>query len=115
MDKRKHPRAAFRCSVTVWRNGETTRLNAYTKNLSLEGVCVVLQDELAINEEVRLQIDLGDSLPPLTSQAKVVWTLAYRLDEPPIQSTTRYQTGFHFTDLSGTDRARIEKMVSQRA
>jgi hypothetical protein len=83
--------------------------------VSEDGACLVLNDEILIGEEIRLQIDLGDGLPPIVCPARVIWTLAYREETYPIESTTRYRTGFRFVSIPETDRVRLRKVISQRA
>ena len=114
MERRKHPRVLYRCAVTLWRGPAPVRINCYTKNVSQEGVCLVLDEELPIHQEARVQLDLDDGLPALVCQARVVWTLAYRAADYPVDSPTRYQTGFHFTDISETDQSRVHRVISQR-
>lgn len=113
-ERRKYPRVLYRCSVILWREAAPQRINAYTKNVGRQGACIILDEELPIHQEVRLQIELDDTLPPIVCNAEVVWTLAYRMGDYPLKSSTRFQTGFNFLDLNETDRARLARIISER-
>ena len=112
IQKQRYPRALYRCTVSLWTSEGPVRVNCFTKNVSTGGLCIVMQDQLDVSQQVRLQIHIEDSLPPVVCEAVVRWTLAYRMNVPPSPST-RYETGFEFCEISPTDRARIEKVVSE--
>ncbi len=109
MDKKKYPRALYRCTVSLWKNHEAARIVSTTKNVSTGGVCIVLQQELEASQEVRLEIDLGDDQPPVSCHALVRWTVTSRSPNGPFQ----FETGFQYTAISDSDRTRIERIVEK--
>ncbi len=109
MDKKKYPRALYRCSVNLWKNAEATRIVSMTKNISNGGVCIVLPQELEPGHEARLEIELDDSEKPLSCYAQVRWTVPSRTPS----GTFQYETGFQFTDITDPDRTRIERIVEK--
>ena len=115
MDKRKHKRALYRCSVSLWRKSTPVRFNSFTKDISVSGVRIVLDEELPILQDVRLQMDIQDDLPPIVCEGVVKWTLAHRQEGASSDAPMRYQTGFQFSGLSDTDRVRLQKIISQDA
>lgn len=109
MDKKKYPRAIYRCTVSLWKNQEAARIVSTTKNISSSGVCLVLPDELETLQEVRLEIDLGDGSDPVSCYAAVRWTVSSRSPNGSFQ----YETGFQISGISDSDRARIEYIVEK--
>ena len=109
MDKKKYPRALYRCTVNLWKNDQATRLACTTKNVSSGGVCIVLPQELELSQEVRLEIEPDDGETPVSCYAQVRWTVSARAPGGSFQ----YETGFQFTTLSDHDRERIEKIVEK--
>ncbi len=111
-EKKRSPRALYRCTVSLWRGTEPIELDCYTKNISTGGVCVVLPEKLEIGQEVRLQLQLDDGNPPADCHARVKWTLAYRTNTPP-QPSSLCEVGFQYTELSSPDLSRIERVVTR--
>lgn len=71
--RRKYPRVNYPCSITVWRKGGASEVvMANTANISGGGICVYLNEVLAIDTELEVRIDNFFEGGPLKCRGKVV-------------------------------------------
>jgi Tfp pilus assembly protein PilZ len=75
-----------------------------TKNLSAGGMCVVVENPLAVGSEAQLDFTLPDSGTPISCIGRVVWADRAR---------SKCELGLVFLDLPDEARARIEEFVQQ--
>ena len=73
-----------------------------TKNLSAGGMCVVVDNPLAVGSEAELEFKLPGSTEPITCTGRVVWADRAR---------SKCELGLVFLDLSDEGRTRIEAFV----
>lgn len=111
MDKRRFPRAHYRCKVIVVRKRHKEKLNAYTANIGLGGVCIILEQDLEKFSEAELFIYFDDGQAPLDCIGRVVWVVKH---EPLDKSKpVEFDTGIEFVTLKDIDKLRIERIVQQ--
>lgn len=111
IDKRKFARVSFECIVTVNKRGTPLVFHTRTENISLGGICVILEKELFKYTPVDLELFLPDDFPTVKGKGTVIWSIkrAKYLKKKP----SEYDTGIEFVDLSDEDKARIEHIVNE--
>jgi len=109
IDRRKFPRANYKCLVTVRKKDGVQTFTTQTENIGAGGVCVILPERLEIFSNVDLVITLLDGMPPIKSAGSVVWTV--KSCEPKKAKANCYDTGVEFADLSKEQAELIEKVV----
>ncbi len=110
-DKRKFVRVSFECTITVKKRGTPLVFHTQTKNISLGGICVILEKELSKYTPVELELFLPDDLPPVKCQGTVIWSIksSEYLKKKPLQ----HGMGIEFVELFDEDKARIEHIVNE--
>ena len=82
MDRRRFPRAHYRCKIIVVHRRHKEKLSTFTENIGLGGVCVVLSKELDKFSEAELLIYLEDGQMPLDCVGRIVWVVRREFAEP---------------------------------
>lgn len=101
--KRKYPRVNYPCSITVWReDGSSEVVMANTANISGGGICVFLNEALAIETPLEIRIDNFFEGNPLKCRGKVV---RCRTDVSSINSRQKFfEIGVEFFDMEDAQR-----------
>jgi Tfp pilus assembly protein PilZ len=76
-----------------------------TLNISAGGMCVLTADPLREGMVPSLSFTLPDNADPVACHGRVVWCRTSRID-PEL-----FEVGLSFTDISDTDRDRVESFV----
>ena len=107
-ERRRHPRAKARWSVTL----ETAQgvINTETLDISLEGAFVRCLDPLQPEEPFKMVINIPNSDRRLAVDSEVVWVNVHG----PDHSVTPRGMGVQFTQLSGHDRQFLSRMIINR-
>lgn len=111
IDKRKFARVSFECTVSVKRRGGSFVFHSRTENISVGGVCVILEKELLKYTPVELELMLPDDFPPVKCQGTVIWSI--RRAEYLSKKPSQYDTGIEFVGLFDEDKGRIEHIVNE--
>ena len=111
MDKRKFPRANYKCSVTIKRGGAPSAFNTHTENIGVGGIAVVLDKPLDIFENVQIELALGDNKPSIKCMGSAVWVVKHSTFEKHIPP--KFDTGLEFIDISEEDLARVDAIVNE--
>ena len=111
IDKRRFPRANYRCKIIVVRKRHKDKFSTHTENVGMGGVCVVLDKELDKFSEAELMIYFEDGQPPLDCVGRIVWVVKRESLSPgkPVE----FDTGIEFVSLKENDKLRIERIVQQ--
>lgn len=112
-NKRLFPRAEAQIPLrwrqyTVEKSGEkkyTSEFLTVTKNISAGGLLFSTKEPLPVGEVLEIKMELPEE-PPVVCLARIV-----RIEE--VQDETVYNVAVCFLDLSGADRARINKFVTE--
>lgn len=105
---RKERRRFFRLDrelVTYYRraaSGDLPPLAALSRNISLGGVLVALEEKFAVEERIELEIVLGDREPPINVHGRVV-----RVEADGA-------CGIEFLEISPSDAVRLETYLKAR-
>ena len=107
-ERRRQPRAKAKWSVTL----ETAQgvINTETLDISLEGAFVRCLDPLKPEEPFKMVINNPNSDHRLAVDSEVVWVNVHG----PDHSVTPRGMGVQFTQLSGSDRQFLNRMIINR-
>ncbi len=103
-EKRTHPRVAVTLSII--------RLGA-ALNISQSGMCVLVDDPLPIDYEVKLELALpnleiesGESSDTVQVEGVIVWSkYSEQLD--------KYEVGIKFTKIEGENRVQVKAFIEK--
>lgn len=111
IDRRKFPRANYKCLVTVRKKGGAQTFTTQTENIGAGGVCVILPESLDIFTHVDLVITLLNGMPPLKCGGSIVWIVKRGDSKKP--KVNCYDTGIEFVDISKEQTARVEQIIKE--
>jgi len=109
IDRRKFPRANYKCLVTVRKKAQPQTYTTQTENIGTGGICVILKKRLEIFSKVNLILTLQNGLPPIKCEGVIVWTV--RRAELKKAKAELYDTGIEFVDLKEEDSKKVEDIV----
>jgi len=109
IDKRRFPRARYKCGLYIRKMGSPKHIVTQTENIGGGGICVVLEDDLGLFQGVDIELNLEDNQELIKCAGTVVWVVK----KHPTQkgSVFMYDTGVEFVDLDFEPRSRILKTV----
>jgi len=113
IDRRKFPRANYKCLVTVRKKDGVQTFTTQTENIGAGGICVILPERLDIFSNVDLVITLVEGRPPIKAGGSVVWTV--KSCDLKKAKANCYDTGIEFVDLSKENHQLVEHVVSELA
>jgi len=109
VNKRKFPRAKYKCLIRVLGENRTKPVEAFTENISSGGICVVLDINIGLFQKVSLELFLGTEKRAILCSGVVVWVVKRH---PMFRSEpSKYDTGIEFSDMSEEDRRSISNLV----
>ena len=113
INRRKFPRAHYRCFISIRSREKPKKFSSYTENIGAGGICVILEEDMDLFQGVNLEIDLKNGIP---SDVKCSGTVVWVVKKHDIKhgSVTQYDIGIEFVDITGEDKKRILKIVDQQ-
>ncbi len=111
INTRKAVRVSFECTVVVKKAGANLVFHSSTENISIGGVCVILEKELLRNTPVELELVLPDDLPAVRCSGKVRWSA--KRNEYISKKSSQFDTGIEFIEISDQDRSRIKHIIDE--
>lgn len=111
IDARRYVRATLECTVKANKKGDDIIFHTYTENISLGGVCVILEAALLKHTSVGLSVTLPDDLPPVECDGKVIWST--KRDSRTKDKPFDFNTGIEFIEISDGDRSRIRHLIDE--
>lgn len=111
INKRKFPRASYRCLITVRRKDSPLSIPTCTENIGEGGICITIKDRLELFTTLNLVLTLNDGLPPIKCDGKIVWSIRrgeLKKDKPHL-----YDIGIEFVNLLPEDKKRIAAIVEE--
>lgn len=110
INQRKFPRVAYKCHIRIFKDGREDDLNTITENIGVGGICVVLNKQLGLFDNVSLEVFLDDD-SKVECGGTVVWVVK---NHPKVESDeTTYDIGVEFTDMPEGDKAKITQKVEE--
>ena len=111
INRRKFPRANYKCLITIKKRLTAKTISTNTENIGAGGICVIIKEDLGLFQGVDLELFFEDGKPPIKSGGTVVWVVKKR--EPKQKSSFLYDTGIEFIDVRPEDREKITDIVEQ--
>jgi len=109
INKRKFPRANYKCLITIRKRLNSKTLSTHTENIGAGGICVVVSEDLGLFQGVDLELYIDDGKPQIKCGGTVVWVV--KKSDPKRKSVYQYDTGIEFIDIRPEDRERISGIV----
>lgn len=109
INRRKFPRANYRCVITIKRRLTSKEISTHTENVGAGGICVIIKEDLGLFQGVDLELNLDDKKPPVKCGGTVVWVV--KKSDPRHKGTQHYDTGIEFIDIRPEDRDRVTLVV----
>ncbi len=111
-ERRRYLRLKTSVEVEYTIIGKPGTIEAFSKNISAGGLCVITGEELVKDTPLELVIKIPDLKDPIRALARVVWQ---KTIEPAQEETKgRFDTGIEFTGISDFDRFNINRYVKER-
>jgi hypothetical protein len=104
-NKRKFPRLALRCEVTILSDLTGKPLVTLTENVGIGGVCIILDHQLERFSKCRLRLELEEGTS-IECDGRVVWAVPTQGARP---NSKQYDTGIEFTGLDAETSGRIRQ------
>lgn len=82
---------------------------AYSKDVSVLGMNLIMSDGLVRGTQLGLRIFLDEEVPPVIAKGKVVWQR--RCDYLPESNRRYYISGVQFVDMPAEDAVRASEFV----
>lgn len=113
-ERRKFKRVKYPCFIKVQNNdhNDPVLLLAHIENLSIGGVCIILNKNLAINTIIYLEVESMDEDWNIKCKGKIAWVEQHPKDDSI--KFALYNIGIEFIDLSEDIRDQFEKIVERR-
>lgn len=109
IDRRKFPRARYKCLIHIRKKESSKSISTNTENIGPGGICVIIKDNLGLFQGVNLELSLEDGETPIKCAGTIVWVVKKRPEVK--QGSYTYDTGIEFIDLDPAGRKRIVKIV----
>ncbi len=104
-NKRKFPRLALNCEITIQSEDSSKALLATTENLGVGGVCVILNKAFERFTKCNLRLELGGK--QLDCAGRVVWAVPTR----ELGKRTHFDTGIEFLGLEAEAMQNIREFI----
>jgi len=111
INKRKFPRAKYKCRILISDHGKELVFDTFTENIGGGGICVALDKELDLFGTAKLELYLIENGPPISCNGTVVWVIKRRVGSKPIAHEN--DIGIEFVDMQDEDRAKVAELVKQ--
>lgn len=109
MDQRRFPRVSYRCLIRVSGNGKQKKIKTFTENIGAGGICVILEKDFGLFNDVSLEVYLGENESPIFCKGTIVWVV--KRHPVSCSETAKYDTGIEFKDIVAKDKKRIFQLV----
>lgn len=106
-ERRKFPRLSYPCKLIFSSAQSKEAYVGHTENISAAGLRVILQENLAINAPVGVELLVGKK--KIKAEGRVVWVLDIKsvgTDEPVL-----FDTGIEFTRIAVEDKQFLARVV----
>ena len=112
-EKRKFPRLNVAVDVHWQKTAPKKRFGLrtdaqLTKNISAGGICLIVYEEVALGEQLDLEIELPTE-KVIRAKGRVVWTSPFEVSGD--EKRQRSDVGIEFTEITKEDREEIQRFV----
>ena len=110
IDRRRFPRARYKCLIALRKKGSTKKLSTYTENIGAGGICVIIDEDLGLFQGTEIELDLGKKeTGVIKCSGTVVWVIKKR--DLKQKGGPKYDTGIEFVDIDEAGRDAIAGLV----
>ena len=109
MNRRKFPRADYKCLINIKRRGVSKSISAHTENIGAGGICVIIKERLDLFQDIAITLFLDDEKNPVKCSGQVVWVVKKRPEGQ--EAGCSYDTGIEFVKICEKSRERISKII----
>ena len=106
-ERRRFPRVTYPCKIMVAVGREREEFTLHTENISSGGVRVILQRKPDMNQQVDLEVVIGNK--HIKTKGRIVWVLDIKT--PGSGKPDLFDTGIEFTQLTTDDREFLGKLI----
>lgn len=111
-ERRKYARLQANVEVKYTVIGKPGAVNAFSKNISAGGLCILAEEQLVVDTPLQLEIRIPDLQNPIVALGRVVWQQKAHAAAAE-KSRQRFDTGIEFTGISDFDRFNINRFVME--
>ena len=113
INRRKFPRAHYKCLISIKRKDSPKVISTYTENIGAGGICVIINQDLGLFQGVDLELDLANGVSEnVKCNGTVVWVVKKR--DIKDKGVMQYDTGIEFVDLNEGSQKRVLKIVEEQ-
>ena len=111
IDTRRGVRIAFECVVIVKKKDTSLVFRTQTENLSIGGVCVILEKGLPKGTPVDIELYLPDLSIPVYGNGRIAWSA--KRNEYVKRKPLQFDTGIEFIEMADQDKARLKLIIEE--
>ncbi len=111
-ERRKYVRLEASVKVKYTVIGKPGTIKVFSKNISAGGLCLLLDEQLAVDTPLQLEIKIPDLKGSIRAIARVVWQKDF--ESAGAEPKVYFTTGIEFTGISDFDRFNINRYVTDR-
>ena len=111
-ERRKYMRLEASVKVKYTIIGKPGTIKVFSKDISAGGLCLLLDEQLAVDTPLQLEIRIPDLKEPFHTIARVVWQKGF--ESVGAEPKAHFTTGIEFTGISDFDRFNINRYVMDR-
>jgi len=109
INRRKFPRANYKCVITIKKRLTSKVISTQTENIGAGGICVMITEDLGLFQGVDLEVYLSSDATPVRCGGTIVWVV--KKNETKQKGSYIYDTGIEFIDIRPEDRDKISELV----
>ena len=110
-DTRRGVRVAFECVVIVEKKETSLVFRTQTENISVVGICVILERGLLKNTPVGIELFLPNDPIPIICGGKVAWSI--KRGQYAKKRPLHFDTGLEFIDITQEDKSRLKRIIEE--
>ena len=111
IDRRKYPRFTLKLDAKYEiLNSEEALKYCSIRNVSAEGVCFESEEKIGAGSHVKLEVDLGDKMPPVFLFGEIMWSQKVKSKDPKGKALN----GVRLMQVPKSDEARFLKYYCDR-
>lgn len=111
INRRKFPRANYKCTIVIKKRLNAKTISTETENIGAGGICVIIKDDLGLFQGVDIELFLDDGKGPIKCGGTVVWVV--KKTDQKQKSVHLFDTGLEFVDMRAEDRERTTDIVEK--
>jgi len=117
IDRRKTPRISIEIDVLyeVLSGNATGKQTSMSRNISLGGIGLILNEKLFPGTVLSLQLNIAQSHRPIFTQGEIVWVKEISKKNTAEKGQRLFNTGIKFTKIEPEDKVALSSFINRRA